>query len=184
MFRQEETRKSLIEECDSKYAQNISNSEQLCAENLSRFQKNVENYADMFKNKIKFELDTINNELKKEFCKNSEIITDSWTQTLGSYKNIELEKVKNNFEQSTENIKHDMDVEIHQYNLKFKEKLNIITEDKLNNISEQLDEALREEINVVKLRVSENYQHGVKTLKHEPEPRLSINHSEQKLFSE
>lgn len=156
----------------------------MCAENLSKCQKNVENYADMFKHKIQSELETINNELKKDFCKKSDIITDSLNQTLESYKNIELEKVKTTFEQSTENIKRDMDLEIYQQNLEFKKKLNIITEDKLNNVTEQLDEALREEINVVKNRVNENYQHDASVKTYKPPSRLSIDHSERELNSE
>lgn len=184
MFRQEKAGKSLIEECDKRYSQNISNIEQMCAENLGKFQKNVESYADKFKNKIQSELETISNELKKEFCKNSEFITDSWNQTLESYKNIELVKVRNIVEQSAENIKRDIDLEIYQQNLEFKKKINTITEDKLNNVTEKLDEALREEINVVKNRVHENYQHDISVKTHKLQSKLSINHSEGELNSE
>lgn len=182
-FRQEKTGKSLIEECDKRYVQNISNIEQMCAENLSKFQKNVESYADMFKYKIQSELETINNELKKEYRKKSDTITDSWNQTLDSYKNIELEKVKTTFEQSSEKIRRDMDLEIYQQNLEFKKKISVITEDKLNNVTEQLDDALREEINVVKNRVTENYQHDVSVKTYKPPSRLSIDHSERELNS-
>lgn len=184
MSRQEKTGKSLIEECDKRYAQNISNIEQMCAENLSKFQKNVGSYADVFKHKIQLELETISNELKKEFCKNSEMITDSWNQTLESYKSIELEKLKNSFEQTTENIKRDLNIEIYQHNLEFKKKLNVITEDKLNNVTELLDEALREEINVVKNRVNENHQFDISVKTYKPQSKLSIDHSEQELNSE
>lgn len=184
MFRQEKTGKSLIEECDKRYVQNISNIEQMCAENLGKFQKNVESYADMFKHKIQSELETIKNDLKKDFCKKCDVINDSWNQTLESYTNIELEKVKTTFEQSTENIKRDMDLEIFQQNLEFKKKLNVITEDKLSNLTEQLDEALRGEINVVKNRVNENYQHDVSIKTYKPPSRLSTDHSERELYSE
>lgn len=157
--RQENTGKSLIEECDKKYIQNVSNTEQMCAENFQKFKKDLEDYTGLFKNKIQSELDAISNELKKDFSKNTETITDSWNQTLGSYKNAELEIVKHNFEQTAENIKRDTEVELQQFYLEFKEKLKIISEYKLNNVAKQLDVALREEINLVKKRVNESYEH-------------------------
>ncbi|CAH1707562.1 uncharacterized protein PF3D7_1120600 isoform X2 [Aphis gossypii] len=171
---QETTRKSLIEECDKKYIQNISNTEQMCEENLRKFKKDLEDYTDLFKHKIQSDLDAISNELKKDFAKNKEIITDGWNEALGSYKNDELAKAKHNFEQSTENIKRETEIQIQQFHLEFREKLKIISEDKLNSVSEQLDIALREEINLVKKRVNESSKHNMnnKTTKHIPQSEI------------
>lgn len=174
LSRQETTRKSLIEECDKKYIQNISNTEQMCEENLRKFKKDLEDYTDLFKHKIQSDLDAISNELKKDFAKNKEIITDGWNEALGSYKNDELAKAKHNFEQSTENIKRETEIQIQQFHLEFREKLKIISEDKLNSVSEQLDIALREEINLVKKRVNESSKHNMnnKTTKHIPQSEI------------
>ncbi|XP_025199483.1 uncharacterized protein LOC112597587 [Melanaphis sacchari] len=177
---QENIEKSLIEECDKKYIQNISNSEQMCAENLKKFKKDLEDYTDLFKHKIQSDLDAISNELKKDFVKNTEIITDGWNQTLGSYKNDELAKAKHNFELSTESIKRETEVEIQQFRVEFHEKLNIISEDKLNSVSKQLDIALREEIDLVKKRVNESSKQDInnKTTKHIPQSKLCNDCSE------
>lgn len=174
LSRQENTGKSLIEEYDKKYIQNVSNIEQMYAEHFQKFKKDLEDYTDLFKHKIQSELDEISNELKKDFSKNTEIITDGWNQTLGSYKNVELENVKHNFEQTTENIKRDMEDEVRHFQLKFQEKLKVLSEDKLNSVAEQLDVALREEINLVKLRVNESSEHDInnKTAKHKPQSKL------------
>lgn len=174
IFRQERTEKTLCENVDKKYAENISNTEQMCAEKLNKFQKDLDNHAEIFKNQIQSELDVISNELKKGFCKNSEIITDGWNQILESYKNDELEKVKTYFEQMTENIKRDMDNEIRRFNLELKEKLKVISEDKLNSVTEQLDVAIRDEIDLVKKRISKNYQYdiNIKTSMQKPQPKL------------
>lgn len=133
----------------------------MCEENINKFEKGLENYAEITKKKIQAELIVISNELKKEFCTKSGTVNDSWNQTLELYTNFELEKVKNNVEQTTENIKRDMDNEICHINLEFKEKLKKITKDKLNNVTEQLDISLREEIDLIKNRVNENYQHAL-----------------------
>lgn len=149
----------------------------MCAENLNKFQKDLDNYAEIFKNQIQSELDVMSNELKKEFCKNYEMITDSWNQILESYKNNKLEEVKNNFEQTTENIKRETDIEICQFNLELKEKLKVISEGKLNSVTEQLDIAIRDEIDLVKKRVSKNYQHdiNINTSLQKLQPKLYIN---------
>ncbi|XP_026810555.1 protein PFC0760c isoform X2 [Rhopalosiphum maidis] len=169
---QENTGKSLIEECDKKYIEHISNTEQMYADNLKKFKKDLEDYTDLFKHKIQSDLDIISNELKKDFAKNIEIITDGWNQTLGSNKNDELAKAKHNFEQSTENIKREMELEMQQFHVEFNEKLKIISEDKLNSISEKLDMALREEIDLVKKRVNESSKHDInnKTTNHTSQP--------------
>jgi len=157
----------------------------MCAENFKKFQKDLDDYAEMFKNQIQSELNAISNESKKEFCKNSEITTDSWNEILRSYKNIELEKVKNNFEQTTEDIKRDRDIEIHRFNLEFKEKLRVISEEKLNEVTEQLDIALRDEIDLVKQRVNKNYPHdiNIKISKNKLQPKLCVDYPEQKSHS-
>lgn len=174
LSRQENKGKSLIEEYDKKYIQNVSNIEQMYAEHLQKFKKDLEDYTDLFKHKIQSELDEISNESKKDFSKNTEIITDNWNQTLGSYKHVELENVKHNFKQTTENIKRDMEDEIRQFHLKFREKLKVLSEDKLNSVAEQLDVTLREEINLVKQRVNESSEHYInnKTTKHKPQSKL------------
>ncbi|XP_022177088.1 spindle pole body component 110 isoform X2 [Myzus persicae] len=172
---QENTGKSLIEEWDKKYIQNVSNTEQMCAEHFHKFKKDLEDYTDLFKHKIQSELDEISNELKKNFSKNTEIITDGWNQALVSCKNVELENVKQNFEQTTENIKRDMEVEIRQFHINFQEKLKNVSEDKLYSVAEQLDVALREEINLVKQRVNESCsEHNInnKSTKHKAQPKL------------
>lgn len=173
----------MFEEYDKKYVQNVSNAEQMCAENFKKFQKDLDNYAEIFKNQIQSELDVMSNESKKEFCKNSEIITDGWNQILGSYKNDELENVKKNFEQTTENIKRDMDIEIRQFNLELKEKLKVLSEDKLNSVTEQLDIAIRDEIDLVKKRVSKNYQYdiNIKTSMQKSQPKLNSDDQESHL---
>jgi len=174
LSRQENNGKSLIEEYDKKYIQNVSNIEQMYAEHLHKFKKDLEDYTDLFKHKIQSELDEISNELKKDFSKNTEIITDGWNQTLGSYKQLELENVKHNFKQTTENIKRDMEDEIRQFHVKFQEKLKVLSEDKLNSVAEQLDVTLREEINLVKQRVNESSEHYInnKTTKQKPQSKL------------
>lgn len=160
-FRQEKIENALIVECDKKYIKNISNFEQMCVENINKFQKGLDNYAEITKNKIQAELDVISNEFKKKICTKSGTVNDSWNQTLELYTNLELEKVKNNVEQTTENIKRDTDNEICLINLEFKEKLKQISKDKLNNATEQLDIYLREEIDLIKNRVSEKNQHAL-----------------------
>jgi len=174
LSRQENTGKSLSDECNKTFIQNISNTEQMCAENVHKFKKDLEDYTDLFKHKIQSELDEMSNKLKKDFFKNTEIITDSWNQTLVSYKNVELKNVKNNFEQTTENIKRDMEVEMRQIHIQFQEKLKVVSEDKLNSVSEHLDVALREEINLVKHRVNESFEHNInnKSTKHLPQSKL------------
>ncbi|CAI6366700.1 unnamed protein product [Macrosiphum euphorbiae] len=171
---QENTGKASIEEYDKKYIQNVSNIEQMYAEHLQKFKKDLEDYTDLFKHKIQSELDEISNELKKNFSKNTEVITNGWNQTLGSYKNVELENVKHKFKQTTENIKLDMEEEIRQFHIKFQEKLKVLSEDKLNSVAEQLDVALREEINLVKQRVNENSEYEInnKTTKHKTQSKL------------
>ncbi|VVC30248.1 Hypothetical protein CINCED_3A011342 [Cinara cedri] len=159
---QEKIENSLIEECDKKHFKNVSNIEQICEENLKKFQSDLIHHAEIIKNKIHVEFDVITNELKKNFCEKSETVTDNWNQILGSYANLELEKIKNNYEKTTENIKRDTDNEICRFDLEFKEKLKKMSEDKLNNVTEQLDIALREEINLVKKRVNEKYQNELK----------------------
>lgn len=156
-----------MEECDIKYIENVSNAERMCKENLNKFQRDLDDYAEMFKNRIQSELDMISNELKREFCKNSEMATDGWDQTLKSYKNVELEKVKNNFECTTENIERDADDEIRRFNLEFKERLKVISEDKLKEVTEQLQIALRDEIDLVvkKGPVDKNYSRDIKVSK-------------------
>ncbi|XP_060865037.1 uncharacterized protein PF3D7_1120600 isoform X2 [Metopolophium dirhodum] len=171
---QENSGKSLIEEYDKKYIQNVSNIEQMYAEHLKKFKKDLEDYTDLFKHKIQSELDEISSELKKDFSKNTEVITNGWNETLGSYKHVELENVKHNFKQTTENIKCNMEDEIRQFHIKFQEKLKDLSEDKLNSVAEQLDVALREEINLVKQRVNENSEYEInnKTTKHKPQSKL------------
>ncbi|XP_016659715.1 spindle assembly checkpoint component MAD1 isoform X2 [Acyrthosiphon pisum] len=180
---QENTGKSLIEEYDKKYIQNVSNIEQMYAEHLQKFKKDLEDYTDLFKHKIQSELDEISNELKKDFSKNTEVITNGWNQTLGSYKHVELESVKQNFKQTTENVKRDMEDEIRQFHIKFQEKLKVLSEDKLNSVAEQLDVALREEINLVKQRVNENSEYEInnKSVKHKPQSKLNNDRAELNL---
>lgn len=174
LSRQENTGKSLSEECNKTFIQNISNTEKMCAENFHKFKKDLEDYTDLFKHKIQSELDEMSNKVKEDFIKNTEIITDSWNQTLISYKNVELENVKRNFEQTTENIKRDMEVEMRQIHIQFQEKLKVVSEDKLNSVAEHLDVAFREEINLVKHRVNESSEHNInnKTTKHIPQSKL------------
>lgn len=145
----------------------------------------MENHALMFKNQIQSELDKMSNQLKKDFCKDFEPITDNWNQTLESFKNIELEKVRSKLEQSTENIKRETDDEVHRINLEFKEKLKVISEDKYKNATEQLDLDLREEINSVRKRISENYQFDLNNQvpRHKSQPKRCINCSEQEFNS-
>lgn len=184
-YRQEKTEKSLTEQFDKKYIQMTD--EQMYAENLNKFQKDLENYAETLKNKIQSELNIISNEFKNEFCRSSKIVTDSWKQTLESYKNIELEKLKEHFEKTTEDVKHYTDVEINQFNLEFKEKLKSMSNDKFNNATDQLDMALREELILVKKRLCENYQHNFnntsKMSKHKP-PTILYNGSDGEYISE
>lgn len=182
MLRKEKTGKSLIEECEKKCIENVSNAEHMCTENLIKFQKDMENYAKTFKSQIQSELDAMSNELKKEFSKNAEFITDSWSKTLVSYKNVEMDKVKHNFQQITEDIKRDADVEIHRFNKEFKEKLKTVSEDKLDNITEQLDVVLRDEINLTKTKSNKNDQEtSAKT--HNPHLKSCTDCSERELQS-
>lgn len=154
----------------------------MCAENLKKFQKDIEDYAELFKSKIQMELDVLSNELKKEFCENSEKINASWNQTLESYKIDELEKVKKDFEQSRNNFKSDADAEIHRSNQELKEKLRIISEDKLKTVTETLDLVLNDEIVLVKKRINENCQHelSVNTSQKEPRSKFCVGCSERR----
>lgn len=158
----------------------------MCAENLKKFQKDIEDYAELFKSKIQIELDVLSNELKKEFCKSTEKINTSWNQTLESYKNVELEKVKKDFEQGRNNFKSDTDNEIHRLNLELKDKLRVISEDKLKTVTEKLDLALSDEIVLVKKRINENCQRNlsVNTSKKEPTSKFCVGCSERDLNSE
>jgi len=165
-----------------KCIEKISNSEQMCAENIIKFQKDLENYADKFRNQIQSELCVMSNEFKKEFCKNSEIMTNSWDQILASYKNDMLENIKFNFEQTMENNKRDINIELHKFNQKFKEKLNIISEDKLKSVTEQLDIAIQDEINLVKSRVNKDYKEiNINTSTNKPQSKLCTECLERKL---
>lgn len=184
MFRQDKTEKLLIDHCDKKYIQ-ITNKEQMFTDNFTTFQNDLENYAKTFKNKTQNELDIISNDLKQNFSKKLELVTDTWDQTLESYKNVELNKLEKHFEQSLENIKHEMNVEINQVDLEFKEKLKGISNDKLNNATNELDVALREEINLVKKRITENYQHNVSIEKsmYKPQSKLNIDYTSNQEFN-
>jgi len=152
--RREKTGKLFIEECEKKCVENISSAERTCLDKLSTFQKDLENHAETFKKQIQSELKFMSDELKKEFCKNSGSVTDSLSKALVSYKNDELDKVKNDFDQTVEIIKRDTNTELHRFNQEFREKLKVISEIKLNDATDQLDLVLRDEIESIKTRVN------------------------------
>jgi hypothetical protein len=149
----------------------------MCAENLIKFQKDLDVYSEVFKKQIQSEIDVISDKLKKEYSINSEIITDSLKQGLESYKNVEMENIKRYFEHTIENIKRDTDNDIHQLKLELKEKLKSISKDFLNNVAQQLDLVLQEEINIVKKRVHENslYNVNTETFNHKPLSKQYLN---------
>lgn len=150
-------------------------------ENFKKFQKDLDDYSKLLRNQIQLEFDAISKETKKEFHKNSEITADSWNQILKSYENVELEKVKNNFQQTTENIKHDTNNEIYKFHAEFKEKLKGISEDKLNNFTKQLDIVLRDEIDLLKQQIDKSYpcDMNIQISKHKPQYKLHNDCAEQ-----
>lgn len=143
----------------------------MCAENVFKFQKDLDDYSEIFKNQIQLEIDAISDKLKKEHCKNSEIITDELKQELGLCKHDAMEKIKKYFEHTTENVICDTDNDIHKLNLELKEKLKIISEEKLNKVTDKLDLVLQEEIDIVKKQVHEN----VETFNHKPPSNQELN---------
>lgn len=147
------------------------------AENVIKFQKDLDDYSEVFKNQIQSEIDAMYEKLKKELYENSEIITESLKEGLGSYKHVEMEKIKNYFEHTFENVKRDTDNDVHQFNLELKENLKIMSKDKLNNVAEQLDLLLQEEINLVKKQVHKNCLHdiNVEPSKNEPLSKQDLN---------
>lgn len=156
-FRRENVEKLLVEARDRERVENdVSNAAKTRAEHFERFQKDLEDHAKALKNRTQSELDAISNELKREFGKNSDAITDGWSRTLESFKNAQSERVKRKLAQSAENVERDADVEIRRFDSEFKEKLQAISEDKLRDVAEQLDAALRDEIDLVKKRIDKN----------------------------
>lgn len=150
-----------METIDQKFVQNVSNIEKTCAKHLNKFQKDLEDHGKAFKTRTQSELDVISNELKNEFRKNSNAIMDNWSHSLKSFEDEELQRLRSKFIQNMENVERNVDVEIRQFNSDFKEKLKMISEDKLHGVAEQLDVALREEINLVKKRINENCKYNI-----------------------
>lgn len=160
-IRQEKAEKLFIEEYEKKRVENMSNVEQMYMDKLNMYQKDLENYTKLFKNEIQTKLDAMSNELLKEFNKKTQCITDSWNKTLQLYRNTELDKVKNDFEKTAENIKCDTDTELHRFYQEFKEKLGVMSEAKLSNITDQLDAAVQNKIDSVKTQANKNCQDDV-----------------------
>lgn len=188
-IRQEKTEKLFIEEYEKKHVENISNVEQMYTDKLNMFQKDLENYTKVFKNEIQSKLDAMSNELIKEFSKNAQCITDSWNKTLQLYRNTELDKVKNDFEQTAENIKCDTDTELQRFHQEFKKKLEVLSEVKLSNITDQLDAALQNKIDSIKTQTNKNCQDDVTNMMiqassmHKPQSNHSCTvSSEQELY--
>lgn len=187
-IRQEKAEKLLIEEYEKKRVENISNVEQMYTDKLNMFQKDLENCTKVFKNEIQSKLDAMSNDLIEEFNNNAQCITDSWNKTLQLHKNAELNKVKNDFEQTAKNIKCDTDTELHRFNQEFKEKLEVISEVKLSKVTDQLDAALQNKIDSVKTQVNKNCQDDVINMiqtssTHKPQSNHSCTgSSEQELY--
>lgn len=188
-IRQEKAEQLLAEEYEKKRVENISNIEQMYTDKLNIFQKDLENYTKVFKNEIQSKLDAMSNELIKDFSKSAQCITDSWNKTLELYRKAELDKLKNDFEQTAENIKCDTDSELHKFHQEFKEKIEVISEVKLSNITDKLDTALQNKIDSVKTRANNNCQDDVINMMiqtsstHKPQSNhLCTGSSEQELY--
>lgn len=159
----------------------------MCLEKLRMFQKDLENHAETFKKQIQSELQVMSDEFKKEFYKNSENVTNCWSKTLVLYKNDELDKVKKDFEQTMESVKHDTNTELHRFNQEFREKLKAISEVKIKDATDQLDLALSDKVDTVTTQLNRNYYNNTSNVQpptmQQPSLKLRVDCSRQEPHS-